>query len=386
MMPPNIFAIASVSIPLLPWSPVGPADRQRRSADRAILAVSCVQKRLSRSLTRRRRRRRSERAARSRPMPTARAAQTAVTVQPDARPDLLMPTHQRRAANKPEALSARNHGRFAVGLIAATEIHPMSNPKQNKPGGKPGQRARKSSIHREVRNRIKRRARRRLSSRKYQSRSSQPSPTGSGHRPAAVDRQRSPNRRRSAPAARRPAAHAAPAASSIRAAAPANTASIDIQTIALAYGEYTRKSFEQTKSFVEKLSGVRSLDKAIEIQTEFAKQAYETFVADVAEDPRTLQRPGQTDLRGRRRQGDPDRALNCLRVAQATTCLDAGRVKRGSGFPEPFFLARMSGALSPACRRAILLAAQLANWPITIGLIRLEPTAPLSPCTMSSCP
>ena len=57
-------------------------------------------------------------------------------------------------------------------------------------------------------------------------------------------------------------------------------ASIDIQTIALAYGEYTRKSFEQTKLFVEKLSGVRSLDKAIEIQTEFAKQAYETFVTD----------------------------------------------------------------------------------------------------------
>jgi hypothetical protein len=26
MMPPNTFAIASVSIPLLPWSPVGPAD------------------------------------------------------------------------------------------------------------------------------------------------------------------------------------------------------------------------------------------------------------------------------------------------------------------------------------------------------------------------
>lgn len=64
------------------------------------------------------------------------------------------------------------------------------------------------------------------------------------------------------------------------AAAPENMPSIDMQTIALAYGEYTRKSFEQTKSFVEKLAGARSLDKAMEIQTEFAKQAYETFVAD----------------------------------------------------------------------------------------------------------
>ena len=31
---------------------------------------------------------------------------------------------------------------------------------------------------------------------------------------------------------------------------------------------------------VEKLSGVKSLDNAIEVQTEFAKSAYETFVAE----------------------------------------------------------------------------------------------------------
>ncbi len=32
--------------------------------------------------------------------------------------------------------------------------------------------------------------------------------------------------------------------------------------IASAYGDYTKKSFEDTKSFVEKLSGVKSIDKA----------------------------------------------------------------------------------------------------------------------------
>ena len=41
-----------------------------------------------------------------------------------------------------------------------------------------------------------------------------------------------------------------------------------------------KKSFEDTKAFVEKLSGVRSLDKAIEVQTEFAKTSYETFVTE----------------------------------------------------------------------------------------------------------
>jgi phasin family protein len=62
--------------------------------------------------------------------------------------------------------------------------------------------------------------------------------------------------------------------------ASATTLQSGLQAIASAYGEYTRKSFEDTKSFVEKLSGVKSLDKAMEVQTEYAKSAYETFVAE----------------------------------------------------------------------------------------------------------
>jgi phasin family protein len=62
--------------------------------------------------------------------------------------------------------------------------------------------------------------------------------------------------------------------------ASATTLQNGIQTIATAYGDYTKKSFEDTKSYVEKLSGVKSLDKAIEVQTEFAKSACETFVAE----------------------------------------------------------------------------------------------------------
>ena len=62
--------------------------------------------------------------------------------------------------------------------------------------------------------------------------------------------------------------------------ASATTLQNGIQTIATAYGDYTKKSYEDTKSFIEKLSGVKSLDKALEVQTEFAKSAYETFVAE----------------------------------------------------------------------------------------------------------
>ncbi len=61
--------------------------------------------------------------------------------------------------------------------------------------------------------------------------------------------------------------------------ASTNTFAGGFQAIATAYGDYTKKSFEDTRFFVEKLSGVKSFDKAIEIQTEFAKSAFEAFVA-----------------------------------------------------------------------------------------------------------
>ncbi|WP_225673289.1 phasin family protein [Bradyrhizobium hereditatis] len=62
--------------------------------------------------------------------------------------------------------------------------------------------------------------------------------------------------------------------------APAEPAPVSLQTIANAYRDYTRKSFEEFGSFVEQLSGVRSLDKAMTVQTEFMKRAYETSVSE----------------------------------------------------------------------------------------------------------
>ena len=62
--------------------------------------------------------------------------------------------------------------------------------------------------------------------------------------------------------------------------ASATTVQNGLSAIATAYGDYAKRSYEDTKSFVEKLSGVKSVDKALEAQSEFAKSAYETFVAD----------------------------------------------------------------------------------------------------------
>jgi hypothetical protein len=64
------------------------------------------------------------------------------------------------------------------------------------------------------------------------------------------------------------------------AVASATTLQNGAQAIATAVGDYTKKSFEDGNAFVTKLSGVKSLDKAIEMQTEYAKSAYDAFVAE----------------------------------------------------------------------------------------------------------
>ena len=51
------------------------------------------------------------------------------------------------------------------------------------------------------------------------------------------------------------------------------------QTIATEFADYSKKSFENGTAAIEKLLGAKSLDKAIEIQSEYAKTAYEGFVA-----------------------------------------------------------------------------------------------------------
>ena len=51
------------------------------------------------------------------------------------------------------------------------------------------------------------------------------------------------------------------------------------QAIAVEVADYSKKSFEEGTAALEKLFGVKSLDKAIEVQAEYAKTAYEGFVA-----------------------------------------------------------------------------------------------------------
>jgi len=51
------------------------------------------------------------------------------------------------------------------------------------------------------------------------------------------------------------------------------------QAIATETQDFAKKAYEAGSAAVEKLSGVKTLDKAIEIQTDYAKASYEGFVA-----------------------------------------------------------------------------------------------------------
>src|ERR1700676_4757698 len=52
-----------------------------------------------------------------------------------------------------------------------------------------------------------------------------------------------------------------------------------VQAIAAEAADYSKKSFEHGSATLEKLLGAKSLDKAIEIQSDYVKTAYEGFCA-----------------------------------------------------------------------------------------------------------
>jgi phasin family protein len=53
-----------------------------------------------------------------------------------------------------------------------------------------------------------------------------------------------------------------------------------LQAIAAETTDYSKKSLENGSAFLEKLLGVKSLEAAIQLQSEFAKTSYADFVAE----------------------------------------------------------------------------------------------------------
>ena len=54
------------------------------------------------------------------------------------------------------------------------------------------------------------------------------------------------------------------------------------QAIATEVADYSKKSFEHGSATLESLLGAKTLEKAIEIQSDYVKTAYEGFVAEAS--------------------------------------------------------------------------------------------------------
>jgi phasin family protein len=54
-----------------------------------------------------------------------------------------------------------------------------------------------------------------------------------------------------------------------------------MQAMAIESADFSRKSFEKNAQALEKVMGAKSLDKAVEVQQGFAKDAYEAYVGQL---------------------------------------------------------------------------------------------------------
>lgn len=54
------------------------------------------------------------------------------------------------------------------------------------------------------------------------------------------------------------------------------------QAIAVEVADYAKRSFEDGSAAFEKLIGAKSVEKAFEVQSEYSRKAYESFIAEAA--------------------------------------------------------------------------------------------------------
>ena len=62
--------------------------------------------------------------------------------------------------------------------------------------------------------------------------------------------------------------------------ASASTFAANAKTITTAHAEYAKKAFQDFSEFISKLTSLKSPDEAMKLQADYARSAYETFVAE----------------------------------------------------------------------------------------------------------
>jgi hypothetical protein len=59
----------------------------------------------------------------------------------------------------------------------------------------------------------------------------------------------------------------------------ASTLSKNVQAIVTEASDYSKKSFESSTTLIEKLLGAKTIESAIQIQSDYAKTSYDAFLA-----------------------------------------------------------------------------------------------------------
>jgi phasin family protein len=62
--------------------------------------------------------------------------------------------------------------------------------------------------------------------------------------------------------------------------ASAQTLATSIETIVTAHSDYAKKAMQDGSEFISKLTSLKEPTKAFELQSEYVRSAYETFVAE----------------------------------------------------------------------------------------------------------
>ena len=62
--------------------------------------------------------------------------------------------------------------------------------------------------------------------------------------------------------------------------ASAQTLATSLQTIATAHADYAKRAMQDGSEFISKLTSLKEPTKVLELQSEYVKNAYETFVAE----------------------------------------------------------------------------------------------------------
>jgi phasin family protein len=60
----------------------------------------------------------------------------------------------------------------------------------------------------------------------------------------------------------------------------AHTFATSVQAIATAHADYAKKAMQDGSEFISKLTSIKEPAMVMEVQSEYAKNAYETFVAE----------------------------------------------------------------------------------------------------------